>query len=168
MNNKPALFGMYKAKVKLAVTVKGDLKALFQLLLHRGVESKEVSSTIFWVFGMIQPGIEPWSPLVNTLLSWLFFSLIILAVSFCFLTLCTDFDNYFVNAHIEAMAESISMKSRTKCKVPWESLEVWNKQDKESILTQKRNPTNASNLRKTRENIPKRTIRIHWKQNWWN
>ena len=31
--------------------------------------SKEVSSTIFWVFGMIQPGIEPQSPrpLVNTL-----------------------------------------------------------------------------------------------------
>ena len=31
--------------------------------------SKEASSTIFWVFGMTRPGIEPWSPgpLANTL-----------------------------------------------------------------------------------------------------
>ena len=33
--------------------------------------SKEVSSTIFWVFGMIRPGIEPWASwqLANTLLA---------------------------------------------------------------------------------------------------
>ena len=32
--------------------------------------SKATSSTIFWVFGMTRPGIEPWSPgsLANTLL----------------------------------------------------------------------------------------------------
>ena len=36
---------------------------------YNAVLSKEASSTIFWVFGMTQPGIEPRSPgpLVNTL-----------------------------------------------------------------------------------------------------
>ena len=38
-------------------------------VLYNAVLSKESSSTIFWVFGMTQPGIEPRSPgpLANTL-----------------------------------------------------------------------------------------------------
>ena len=41
-------------------------------LPYNTVLSKAASSTIFWVFGMIWPGMEPWSPelLVNTLLTW--------------------------------------------------------------------------------------------------
>ena len=79
-------------KVKLATLVEGDLKAPFSLattpryrgghysvpwnvllypwsLPYNAVLSK-ASSTIFWVFGMTWPGIEPWSsgPLANTLL----------------------------------------------------------------------------------------------------
>ena len=76
---------------KLATLVKGDPKAPFSIattggvgesttpfpgLLHFTLDlylimlSKEPSSSIFWVFGMTQPGIEPWSPrvLANTLL----------------------------------------------------------------------------------------------------
>ena len=81
-------------KVKLSTLVKGDQKAPFSIattprcrgghnsfrwiaplnprLLHLTLDcwalSKEVSSTIFKVFGMTQPGIEPKSPgpLANT------------------------------------------------------------------------------------------------------
>ena len=82
-----------KRKVKLATIVDGHLKVPFSIATTpncRGgrdsfpwiaplypwirtlwcwVLSKEASSTIFWVFGMTQPGIEPRSPgaLVNAL-----------------------------------------------------------------------------------------------------
>ena len=81
------------SKVKLATFVAGDLKAPFSIattsrcrdrrysipriaslcpwyLPYNAVLSKAASSTIFWVFGMTLPGIEPWSPgpLANTLL----------------------------------------------------------------------------------------------------
>ena len=75
-------------KVKLATLVEGDLKASFSIattLRCRGgcysisriaplypwsSPYKAASSTIFWVFGMIRPGIQPQSsgPLANTLL----------------------------------------------------------------------------------------------------
>ena len=73
-----------KVKVKLATVVEGDQKAPFSIAtevlgwalvlslgcstlsststLYWWVLSKEVSSTIFKVFGMTQPGIEPRSP----------------------------------------------------------------------------------------------------------
>ena len=81
------------SKVKLATLVEGDLKAPFSIATkprcrgghysfrwiaslyswsppYNAVLSKAASSTIFWVFGMAQPGIEPRSPrpLANTLL----------------------------------------------------------------------------------------------------
>ena len=80
----------------MATVVKGDQKAPFSIAttprcrgrvpllslycstlplihtLYSWMLSKEVSSTIFKVFGMTWPGIEPGSPgpLANTLLSW--------------------------------------------------------------------------------------------------
>ena len=76
--------------MKLATFVKGDLKAPFSIattlrckergysfpkiaplyswsLPYNAVLGKEASSTIFWVFGMTRPGIEPGS-LANALL----------------------------------------------------------------------------------------------------
>ena len=83
----------YKSKVKLVTLVEGDPKAPFSIAItprcrrgrysflwiaplyswylpYNAELSKKVSSTIFWVFGMTRPGIEPWFPgsLVNTLL----------------------------------------------------------------------------------------------------
>ena len=87
-------------RIMLATVVEGDAKAPFSIATTprcRGgrysfpwiapfypwyvpfmaVLSKEVSSTIFWVFGMTRPGLEPRSPgpLANTLptrpISWL-------------------------------------------------------------------------------------------------
>ena len=81
---------IYISKVKLATEIEGDQKAPFYckgsaLLLsldcstlplictfYCWVLSKEVSSTIFNVFGMTRPGIElrsPW-PLASTLPTW--------------------------------------------------------------------------------------------------
>ena len=82
---------IYIYKVKLAIVVEGDPKSPFSIAttpkcrgalllsldpstfplirtLSCWVLSKEVSSTIFKVFGMKRPGIEPWSPgpLANT------------------------------------------------------------------------------------------------------
>ena len=54
--------------------------------------SKEASSIIFWVFGMTQPGIEPWSsgPWVNTLptrpMSW---------SSFFIFSFISNYHNYY-------------------------------------------------------------------------
>ena len=50
--------------------------------------SKEASSTIFWVFGMTRPGIEPRSPgpLANTLLNWNFY----LIINFIHKTYCNE------------------------------------------------------------------------------
>ena len=82
----------YKSKVKLAILVEGDSKDPFSIatrqrgrrggysiswitplylwFLQRWELSKAASSTIFWVFDMTRPGIEPRSPgpLANTLL----------------------------------------------------------------------------------------------------
>ena len=75
------------SKINYGTVVKGDLKAPFSIAttpkfygrvllllplicsLKYWVLSKEASSTIFGVFGMTQPGIEPKSPkpLANTL-----------------------------------------------------------------------------------------------------
>ena len=51
--------------------------------------------------------------------------------------------------HVEAAAECIPTKLRTKCRVTWESLGVRKKRDSIKIasLLNKRNPTNA-NLQK--------------------
>ena len=69
-----------KQQVKSATiaTTVGQGATPFPWLLHLTFDpylivrvlSKVASSTIFWVFGMIRPGIEPWStrPLANTLL----------------------------------------------------------------------------------------------------
>ena len=61
------------------------------------------------------------------------------------LTLDDKYEN-FVNAHMEAAAECIPTKLRSKHKIPQETLAVKKKHDdmKTTSLCNKRNPTNAN------------------------
>ena len=69
--SKGSLFNSYYIEVKRRVLLLSlDCSTLPSIrTLYCWVLSKEVSSTIFKVFGMMRPGIEPWSPgpLANTL-----------------------------------------------------------------------------------------------------
>ena len=68
----------------------------------------------------------------------------------------TPNDKYenFVNAYMEAVAEYILIKPRTKCIVPWETLAVRKKRKQHSYLIKKKQqmPTRR-NLRKHKENF---------------
>ena len=67
-----SLFNSYYTEVLVrALLLSLDCPTLpLTLTLECWVLSKAASSTIFWVFGMTWPGVEPWSPrpLANTLL----------------------------------------------------------------------------------------------------
>ena len=84
-----------------------------------------------------------------------------------------------VPVHMEAAAECIPTKAKAKCRVPWESLVVWEKRDnlkKASLLKKIRRNSKCQRIEKKvlRElaNIPKkkkkkkkRTARVHTSSN---
>ena len=63
-------------------------------------------------------------------------------------TLNNEYDN-FVNAHLEAAAKYIPTKLRTKFRVPWETLAVWEKRAdvKTASKGNRKNPTNTNALK---------------------
>ena len=81
-----------------------------------------------------------------------------------------EYEN-FVNAHLETTAKYIPTKSKTKSRVPWETLAVREKRAnmKTASKSNRKNPknTNALKLKKgtkwISKHIPKRTDRIHTK-----
>ena len=82
-----------------------------------------------------------------------------------------EYDN-FVNAHLEAAAEFIPTKQRTKYRVPWEILAVREKcaYMKTASKCNRKNPiyTNALKLKKAQNelaNIYLKVYRIHTKSN---
>ena len=81
-----------------------------------------------------------------------------------------EYEN-FVSAHLEAAAKCIPTKPRTKYRVPWEMVAVWEKHAhvKTASKSYRKNPThiNAGKLKKGTISISrhtsKRTDRIHTK-----
>ena len=86
------------------------------------------------------------------------------------LTLNDEYEN-FVNAHLEAAAEYIPTKQKTKSRVPWETLAVREKcaDMKTASKCNRKNPTNtnALKLKKAQNELVnislKKTDRIHTK-----
>ena len=82
-------------------------------------------------------------------------------------TLNDEYEN-FVNAHLEAVANCIPTKPRTKYKITWETLAVREKRAdvKTASKCNRKNPTNTNALKLkkgTKWIISKRTDRIHTK-----